>query len=87
MFRARAELRPHEGQDAVGDAAGLEVGLEGGEPLRDLGQGLAELGGLVVVGVEVAGRVHGVPLEEQRRPMPWLPFAVLSRKFGPCVGR
>ena len=53
-LRAAAELPPDERQDAVGAAARLEVGLEGGQACADLGERLAEVLGLVVMGVELA---------------------------------
>lgn len=64
---ATAELRPDEGQHAVGGPARLQVGLEGGEGLRDLPEPPRKLLGLVVVRVEVALRVDRRHPDPQRQ--------------------
>jgi hypothetical protein len=66
LLRPAAELGPHERQHAVGDAARLEVGLEGAQPLRELREVAHERRRLVVVGVEVAGRVDGGHADAER---------------------
>ena len=54
LLRAAAELRPDQGEHAVGEPARLEVGLEGGDRVGgELEVGVEALG-LVVVGVERA---------------------------------
>src|SRR5205085_9067374 len=58
LLRPAAELGPHEGEHSVRQAARLEVRLERSERAAQARQPVAEVAGLVVVGVEVALRLH-----------------------------
>ena len=54
LLGAAAELAPHVGQDAIGEAARLEVGLEGRQRLREQRRGRRAASRLVVVRVVAA---------------------------------
>src|SRR5207248_4125863 len=63
LLRAPAELRPDERQHAVGDAARLEVALEGEERRRRRRERRGERAGLAGMRVVLAGRLECDALE------------------------
>ena len=60
-----AELRPHVDEDAIAQAAGVEVALEGGQRVEGQPDLVGQAGGLVGVGVVVARGGEGDAAQRQ----------------------